>query len=266
MNWALIFTLVAPITAWSLQNGEIGISGSGDVGERVPFSGSHNLVLTSGRSLDITFDILGSPPKPHQVMALLRSEKGSSLFPAKLRAGTAKIVIPYKSLPVELTGGKVKIDVLLSSLDGQSNREPVGTMKVQEKDTHIPHESLPGKFTGVFYPLPEILHQYKPSPARVSAPIAVFGAVVILVLLVALIRGWQMFMGVPCLVPSTLPFIASLGGIELVFIGYYLGNSIFVTLAYIACLTPVAFLTGIYVFRREKRMRLSDISKKKKLT
>lgn len=218
--------------AWSITKGGAAIAG-GEVGDRVSFSSireSGPLELGPKRSLDIGFQVVEAPPVPRQAMVKV----GDQLFSAKFRGKNAKIVVPHASL--ESGDGTFPVEVVIGSTEGEPLREYAFDVKVFGLESSVSSQR--------FEKLPEIYHQFKPSPRTVNPLIALLFCGIIDFALAALFYSWKAEIG--CKSPSSTmyPFLASIVAAELAFVGYFISWSIFRLLGTLGILSPFMLVTG----------------------
>ncbi|VVT49482.1 uncharacterized protein SAPINGB_P002291 [Magnusiomyces paraingens] len=116
--------------------------------------------------------------------------------------------------------------------------------------------------------LPEIHHIFRAPPHTISRSIALASIVAILGCIMVLINSWTLFAGVNLgQLPQALKaaplahttFMASILASELLFYKYYLGDSIFQTLASLAVVAPIAVYSGSRALREIKTRRLNGL-------
>lgn len=248
----LSFVLASPALAWSISNPKVGIALPGDPGELASAASVGVIELGPSRTLNVAWEVPESPPLPRQNVLRLYNDQCDHTFPAKMRGKKAKAVVAYHSLPACLSGA-VKADIYVaggSDTKAASSRE-VFSLQVQE----IIVPELDSRYERPLALEPEIIHQFRPDPRSVKAPVALLFVAVIDILFVGMLSFWAKSAGIGF---AALDFTLALGAIELVFVAYFVSASIFTALSAVACLSPVAFFTGQRALRKEHRLRNSS--------
>lgn len=246
---------IGSAAAWTVENGAVAVTGSGDVVDQVPLEKLDGPVeLFTGRSLDIGFKILGSP-LPHQIAVRLgfsdesedrQSDAAERIAFAKMRGNSAKVVVPFKSIPSVMLNQPLKATLLLSGNSGTATSKELFDLFV-----HAEHNSVPTsravRSSPTLQRQPDIEYTFPAPPRQVSPFFAVVFIAAIDVLFAALLMAWNSTLKVdPSLAVNNVFRIASLAVIlciELAFVGYYVSWSIFRLLSATAVLLPLLYLT-----------------------
>ncbi|PRT52585.1 Dolichyl-diphosphooligosaccharide--protein glycosyltransferase subunit SWP1 [Wickerhamiella sorbophila] len=241
--------LASPALAWSVTNAKVGIALPGDPGELVSLADAGVIELGPSRTLNVAWEIPEAPPLPRQNVLRLYNDKCDHTVSAKVRGKKAKAVVAYHSLPACLSG-PVKADIYVAGgSEGQaaSSRE-VFSLQVQEIST----PELDSRYQRPLAVEPEIIHQFRPEPRMVKAPVALVFVAVIDILFVTMVSLWAKNVGIKF---AALDFTLALAAIESVFVAYFISASIFTALSAVACLAPLAFFTGQRALRKEHSRR-----------
>lgn len=202
----------------------------------------------------------GKNSKAHQNTVLLTDPAtGVSMsYTAKVRAnGNAKATIGNKNIPQALRGVPLTISAVVGSFgDDKPARVEVASNVVVARAGEY---KRPERFEA----LPEIKHVFRAPPRTVNSVIAVGCAGVVAFLLVSVLGVFASNgLGSVTKAFSDSPvghagLVGSLVAYEVVFIMYYLGSSIFTTLAAVGAVTPIAIYTGSRALRELRARRIA---------
>lgn len=252
------------VADWSVQNGQLKVFSSGQQVSSQPFGDISRLSLDPFSSLEVTFDTINKQrgSQAHQtVVALSDAKSGLEIFfPALVKPnGKAKLSLSAKKVPAPLHGKPLKISVLVGSFGSE---RPV---EVEAGSSVIVANSTPHSKPAQLGAKPEIIHQFRPSPRTVAAPIAFMFAATAVFSTVVLFGYWVSIGANIDSLPKALSnssighlgLVASIVSLEIVFILYSLGRSIFDTLWSFAVIGPVAIFTGSRALREVRARRLN---------
>lgn len=175
--------------------------------------------------------------RPHQLVVNLGLGELYASYVPKIKGTTVLLTIPGAKIPEVLkTKDYLELEVIAASYDVSRNfRRKLGVKIVPSDDFKKTSTYVNKSTIGI---KPEIHHIFRSDPATVNAivPVVFIGAA--LVLFFMLVVSWGTLIGkdlfslrvsgVQLLINVT--FLLSLVGLEVTFIKYYLGQSIFTTL------------------------------------
>lgn len=255
MLWSKVVLWASLASAWTIKKAEVAVSGSGDVGERAPVSSfTSPLELYAGKSLDFAFKLGGANEEvsnvPHQAFIRLSSADSDNtqidkIIPAKLRGSSAKVVVPYKQIPVQLHNHNLKASVLVSGHESESVEQDLLEVIVLGDNDEAPVDLRVNGFGRSLRNKPEIWHQFQLPPKHVNPIISFVFIAAIDVLFTLLLKGWSSHVGSLTTLPSSttrLSLVGIIAAIETTFVLYYISWSIFSLITVLALLLPALFI------------------------
>ncbi|KAK9464143.1 uncharacterized protein V1516DRAFT_669683 [Lipomyces oligophaga] len=263
---AAVFLWTAVVAAWSFSEGSIAITQKSSTLETRSFSiddvNTEPLVLPQTAAIRLRFLVNSESEetvaKPHQVYAILYDPASGleTAFPADVRdGGRSRLEIDYKLIPSALLGPSKPL-VLKLVVASFGDEKPL-LVEIATVIPQYPEESVssPSRFGAK----PEIIHQFKPDPTFAPRSITLLVSAAIASLIILLFGLWS-FIGVSPLSLSSfssLQFLAVIVIIELIFVKYYIGSTIFSLIGQASVLAPLAFFSGRNALRDLQTRRLA---------
>ncbi|RPB28687.1 oligosaccharyltransferase subunit ribophorin II [Terfezia boudieri ATCC MYA-4762] len=294
MRWGIIATAVAGLAAvvaaqdagarpkWNISGAKLVTAKKGDTSPSVSEEFtidkpvSTPITLSSGEALrlSMTFKAGNEVGVPHQAYLFVQqADTGiETFFPFDVAPTTAKakLEITHKDLPPSFIVSSSPLTLTMAIGDFTENIKsifiPVAQVQLNfDSMTVSAAKRSLGESPVVYAPLPELRHTFRPDPKNPPKILTLIFLGAIGAALVGLFGAWATLGANLSALPKALraaplshpTFLASVLGLEGIFVMYYLKWNLFQTLTAAIIVGPVAFYSGSRTLREVRARRLN---------